>query len=331
MELNEAMGIDVSKKTIDVALYKKGSYKQFENSNTGFKKLIEWCIKETNMCIDNVLICFEHTGLYSLNLSIFLDKKNIQFCMEPAIQIKRSLGLVRGKNDKVDAIRIAEYAWLRREQLNFYKLPSKSIFQLQKLLSLRAKLVVQRADFKGGLNEYKAVLKESRNSSFFNVQVELIAILNIKIKELEKEMLELIRNVKQINEKFSLITSVSGVGLVLGANLLVTTNCFSNFKDARKYACYSGIAPFEKQSGSSLRARPRVSQFANKKIKTLLNMAAMSTILCDPEIKAFYERRVKEGKSKMSSINIIRNKIIHRVFAVVKRGTPYVVLNKYAA
>ncbi len=92
------------------------------------KKLIVWRAKETNICIAEIIICFEHTGLHSLNLSTFLDEKGIQFCMEPALQIKQSLGLVRGKNDKIDALRIAEYAWLRREQLNFYKLPSKNIF-----------------------------------------------------------------------------------------------------------------------------------------------------------------------------------------------------------
>ena len=69
---------------------------------------------------------------------------------------------------------------------------------------------------------------------------------------------------------------------------------------------------------------------ANKHIKSLFNMAAFSAIQADSELKAYYQRRIEAGKSKMSTINIVRNKLIHRVFAVIKRGTPYVNLNRYA-
>ena len=130
---------------------------------------------------------------------------------------------------------------------------------------------------------------------------------------------------------YDLISSVKGVGLILAANFLVITNCFTCFENSRQFACYSGIAPFEKQSGTSLKAQSRVSHFANKKMKALLNLAALSAVKYDPELRKYYDKRIKSGKSKMSTLNIIRNKIVHRVFAVVKRGTPYVPLHQYAA
>jgi transposase len=111
----------------------------------------------------------------------------------------------------------------------------------------------------------------------------------------------------------------------------VVTDCFTGFTDSRKFACYAGIAPFEKQSGTSLKTKARVSHYANKKIKSLLNLSASSAILAVPELKAYNQRRVESGKSKMSTLNIVRNKIVHRIFAVVKRGTPYVSLYKHAA
>jgi transposase len=113
--------------------------------------------------------------------------------------------------------------------------------------------------------------------------------------------------------------------------MIVLTENFTRFSTARKFACYAGIAPFEHSSGSSIRGRTRVHACANKQIKTLLNMAALSSIQIKGEFREYYERRISEGKHKMSTLNIIRNKIVFRAFAVVQRGTPYVDLYKFVA
>ncbi|MEZ5037261.1 MAG: IS110 family transposase [Chitinophagales bacterium] len=90
----------------------------------------------------------------------------------------------------------------------------------------------------------------------------------------------------------------------------------------RSLACHCGVAPFERSSGL-FKGKARVSHMANKRLKTALHMAALSAMKLDKELKQFYERKVAEGKSKMSVINAIRNKLIHRIFAVIKRATPY--------
>jgi len=130
---------------------------------------------------------------------------------------------------------------------------------------------------------------------------------------------------------YTLLTSIKGIGVILAANIMVTTICFTKFDDSRKYACYCGTAPFKYSSGTSIKGRTKVSQMANKKMKALFNLAALSAIRHDPELKLYFDKRKANGANGMSTINIIRNKIIHRVFAVIKRGTPYVVMAKYAA
>ena len=331
MKFKEALGIDVSKKTIDVKLHLVGVHHKFDNKVKGYKTLLTWVKKRTGLNLDQVIICFEHTGLYSLPLAVFLTEQKIIFCMESALQIKRSLGLTRGKNDRIDAKRIAEYAYLRREQLKPFVLPSKDVLKLQKLLSLRERIVKQRAGFIGSLKEYKAMLKQKDHKLMFSVHKDAIRFMSKQIDSLEKEMIDLIRSDEVMNELFNLMVSVKGVGLILASNLLVVTNCFRGFEDSRKFACYAGIAPFEKQSGTSLKMKSRVSHYANKKTKVLLNLSAGSAIQSDPELKAYYQRRVANGKSKMSTLNIVRNKIVHRIFAVVKRRTPYVPLYQHAA
>jgi transposase len=101
------------------------------------------------------------------------------------------------------------------------------------------------------------------------------------------------------------------------------------FKNWRKFACYCGVAPFEYKSGSSIKGRTRVSHLANKKIKALLNMAALTAKKNDMEMRAYYDKKVKEGKNKMLVLNSIRCKIISRAFAVIQRNTPFVNVNKF--
>ena len=100
-------------------------------------------------------------------------------------------------------------------------------------------------------------------------------------------------------------------------------------EDWRKLACYCGVAPFKHQSGSSIKGKTKVSHIANKKMKSLLNMAALSAKRNDIEIKEYYERKVEEGKNKMSVLNAIRCKIISRAFAVIERETPFVNIQKF--
>ena len=135
--------------------------------------------------------------------------------------------------------------------------------------------------------------------------------------------MELIAADEQLKNAYQLVSSVPGVGPQITCYLLVYTRCFTSFDNARQLACYAGVAPFEYSSGSSIRGRTKVSHLANKKLKSLLTMCALNTIKKENEFKIYYDRRKAEGKSHMSTLNIIRNKIVSRIFAAVRRGTPY--------
>jgi len=93
----DALGIDVSKKTIDVFLHQLELHHEFNNDKKGYVSLIKW-LKNNNLSPSDVLICMEHTGLYSLSIAMYFTKMDINFCMLPALEIKRSLGIARGKN-----------------------------------------------------------------------------------------------------------------------------------------------------------------------------------------------------------------------------------------
>lgn len=117
--------------------------------------------------------------------------------------------------------------------------------------------------------------------------------------------------------------SIPGIGQISALQFIVATNNFKNFESAKHLACYAGVVPFQNKSGTIIK-RERISKMANQKIKMLLHLAAMSACRSDLELKAYFIRKVKEGKNKMSVLNAIRNKLVHRIMAVVTRQTPYI-------
>jgi len=323
MDFKEVMGVDVSKKTLDVYLHCQAKHAVYPNTPKGMLALERW-LKQLQIERASLLTCLEHTGLYSLRLTQFLEGGKWPYVLESGLQIKRSMGIKRGKNDKVDAIQIARYAYLHRAELKLCGSSSPALSQLERLLSMRQRLVRQRSGFKVSLSEHLLVLDADDHALLLDVQRQMIHTLSKKISILDQRIQKVIRQDEQMKGLYELVTSVRGIGAVVGTHLLVITKGFRRFSNSRKFASYCGIAPFEHRSGTSLRGRTKVSPFANKNIKALLNMAALSAIQNDRELGKYYQQRVADGKNKMATLNIIRNKLVGRVFAVVKRGTPFV-------
>ncbi|MGM9478003.1 transposase [Pedobacter sp. GSP4] len=122
----------------------------------------------------------------------------------------------------------------------------------------------------------------------------------------------------------TLIQSVVGIGPVTALEIIIATNEFININNPRAFASYSGVAPFNYQSGTSVKKRARISGIANKKIKSLLHLSAMSAVRHIPDIREYWKRKTTvEGKNKMSVLNAVRFKMICRIFACVRDNRPY--------
>jgi transposase len=330
MEFKEFIGIDVSKNHIDVSIYSSKKYTRFDNKETGFKKMIKWIDKDHSYSSAEALFAFEHTGLYSLPLSLFLNENQYKFTVIPGLELKRSRGIARGKADDIDARAIAEYAYEKKERIKLHDMPGKVLLKLKRLLSYRERLVKERAAFKGRFKEFKAFLNEEDNEVLFDSHSRMLENLNEEIKVSDDELNRLLKEDEKLLEQYELITSIKGLGSQTALMLIVLTNGFTQFNSWRKFASYSGTAPFPNQSGM-FKGRTSTSHLANKRIKSLLSCCATSAKQHNPEMRLYYQRRVAEGKNEMSTLNIIRNKLIARAFAVVQRGTPYVDTLKFAA
>lgn len=326
-KVTQTIGIDVSKLTLDLYVRTTNVHKKFTNDLKGFKQVISWATKQ-KINLDETLFCFEHTGWYCLMLSYFLYENNYRYCCVNAIEIKRSMGLKRGKSDKADAWEIANYAWLRRDELIPSIPPAQKLIELQRMMSLREQLVKQLTASKNlhkGMQEI--VIDESDVS--MSILQENMNQLEKQILTVEKAMNELIKQDQTMATNYKLSKTVKGVGMVLAVQMLLHTHNYTRFESSRQFSAYCGLVPYPYQSGTSINGRNKIHPISDKKMKSLLSMSAISAIQHDKELKLYYRKRVEEGKPKMVVLNIIRNKIVSRVFATVNRGTPYVEINKF--
>ena len=321
MKIQHIIGADLSKKSIDLVCHLPNAHIQIENSITGFKGLLQW-LKQQRVNASETMIVMEHTGLYSYCFEKFLHQHQIAFCKVNALAIKRSMGLVRGKTDKIDAARIAAYGYEKKDKLAIDVPASDALKRLQMLHSTRERLVKQRASLTCAVKEYRHI-GIAEKDIIMQTQLQLIKNYDRQIEKLMTEIESIINQHDQLKQNFHLLRSIKGVGKIIALTAIIKTHNFIRFTNARKFACFCGTAPFEHSSGTSIKKKSRVSHLADKQMKTLLDLSAKSAIQYDKELREYYLKRTEAGKSKMSTINVVRNKILYRMFAVIKRQTPF--------
>jgi transposase len=328
--VKESIGIDVSKKTIDVYRYNADLHKQFSNDSSGFKKMLVW-VKASKNENEEFLFCFEHTGWYCIQLSYYLCENGLRYCCVNPMEIKRSMGLKRGKSDQADSKEIARYAWLRREELECSVPPSKNLIELQRMMSLREQLVKHSTSLKCLDKGMQVLVEKGQGDIALEIVEETLLMLGAQIVAIEKAMNQLVKQDESMYLHYKLSRSVKGVGMVLALQMLLHTHNYTRFASWRQFSSYCGLVPFPYQSGTSIHGRMKIHPISDRKMKSLLSMSAISAIQHDKQLKLYYHKRVEEGKPKMVVLNIIRNKIVSRIFATINRGTPYVEMEDLAA
>lgn len=327
MEFRNFIGIDISKNTFDFALVKDNNVSlpisdEVSNDPSGIVKLEEF-LKKQDLNMEETLFCMEHTGIYCRLLSHYLTERKYHVWLEMPVQILRSLGIQRGKNDRLDAKRIAEYAYLKKDKAVLWQPPREVVIQINDLLTLRDRLIESRKSLKQPIKEFKDAGFKDTAKLIESRCMHTLKAIEKEIQQIEKDLDDLINKDSNLKKLYKLATSVPGIGKITAFTMLYFTNEFTLYANAKQLACYCGVVPFEHTSGTSVKGKSRVSNFANKRLKKLLHLVAMSTLSSNTELSQYYERKVGEGKNKMLVINAIRNKILQRLCAVIKRGTPY--------
>lgn len=326
MESNLFMGCDISQEKFNYCLRNSSGILLegcVENAAKPIKAWLNQLRKVHALKTEEILFCMEHTGVYASILLRELAARSMIIWLESAMNIKLSLGMQRGKNDQVDAQRIAEYAMRFKDKLRTWQPRRDVLIKLQLLNRMRARLVKAKADLSKFNETAKRFLMKEESQLIIKGTKKSIDTLTDEIQKADKQIEKLIQSDDHLKHLALLATSVDGIGMVTCSALLVKTNEFKDFQDAKKFACTTGIVPFEHSSGTSIRGKSRVSHNADKEMKKLIHMCAVSVIRLDGVLRDYYLRKIKEGKPKMLVLNAVRNKLISRVFAVVRDNTMY--------
>jgi len=326
MKFEFFVGVDVSKDTLDYAVFSEGKFlgsKQVENNASGLKAM--WKHLKSTCSNDPSLFvfCLEHTGVYCNPIVNSLVAEKLAVWLENPLAIKAFFGMERGKSDSTDARRIAEYAWAKRDKVRVWEPPRSVVTRLKNLLTLRERLVKTRKSLTVAITSTDGFLDPDMAKTNKAITAPIVDKLDTQIRVVEKKIRDLINKDPDLKKYSEIVESVNGIGPIVSANIIVATNEFKAINDPRKFACHSGLAPFRYQSGTSIQGRSKVSHKANKKLKTLFHLAARAAISREGELRAYYLRRIEEGKNKMSVLNAVGNKIIHRVFACVRQERLY--------
>ena len=194
--------------------------------------MMRW-LKRRGVKPPEMVICAEHTGVYTNPLIAFADKKGLALSLNSPLDIKHSMGIARGKNDAVDAGRIAEYAHNRKDKLRLYEKPSETILRLQYLLTERRQYMRQRTaliNLNSAMGKYETPEARSRNESAIRHCEKLV-------KKVEEQMMNVLCLDPDVMRNFELVSSVKGIGLINAINTVVYTNNFKAFETPRRYAC----------------------------------------------------------------------------------------------
>lgn len=327
------VGIDVSKEWFDASwtdgtnTHYLGNY---PNSIPGFKQLIAACKKATSVEKSKWFVCFENTGTYSKLLLQWLSSQQIPCREENALRISKEAGMRRGRSDKIDSGLICRYAYKNRDHIQPIELTSPTIALMKKLLSRRNFLVRQRTARQTSLKEQKAEFPLALFETLSAQDAAAIKQLSEEIQFIENEIKKLVASNEKMQKNNRLAQSVCGVGPIIAWYMLAYTNNFQSFTNARKFSCYSGIAPFPNESGSSRKWKNHVSKMGNQQMKALLGNGMTAAITYDTELRTYFQRKIAEGKEPGVVKNAVKNKLVARVFAVVQRETHFVRTHNYA-
>jgi transposase len=330
------LGIDVSKTSFDVSLIvfikdrkQPVVVSRFDNNSTGLKCFKAW-LDEHQVSFDECsLLVIENTGIYHRLIWNFCTTNLLPVFIGNAADLKWSFGIARTKNDKVDSMRLCEYAYKNHEDIKPTTGLNKALITLKDLLTNRSKLLRQKNAIRQTLGELKMSNDKATQQLLEKVNKAALEGLKTSIKLIEAEMLRLVQHDDAVLANYKRMITVPGIGKITAIFIICCTSNFAIKLTGKQLANYAGVVPHEHTSGTSVKGRNRVHFMANKELKAILTMGALSAIQVYPEYKDYYYRKTKEGKTHLQVLNAIKNKMLLRVASVVNQKKDYE--NKYQA
>lgn len=304
------IGIDISKKVFDVWSDKHG-HRKFKNTQEGFSEFLllldsnSWCV-------------MEYTGTYYQQLASFLYESQVAVSVVNPLVIKRfiQMKLQHNKTDKSDAKMIVQYA--NEQHLNkWHPLPE----YINKCKDLHTTISLYYKQNTALKNKLHSLIDNGVKGKIMTSLKRQIRQVLTEIQLLEKELEEIVKNHEQ--ELLSNLISIPGIGKKTAILLIVCTNGFQTFENAKQLSAFFGLSPVLTTSGTSVRGKVRISKRGNPLVRNHLFMCSFTAYIRNPQCKALFDRIVAKGKSKKLALIAVTNKLLSQSLAVAKSGVRY--------
>jgi transposase len=315
MSTLDSLGIDIAKKTFDVALLRneKLRHRKFANNSDGFKQLEEWLAKQG---VIGAHICLEATGSYSEALAVHLHEAGHTVSLVNPARIKAfgRAELQRNKTDRADATLIARFCSMHRPAA--WVPPPAKIRELQALVRHLDDLILNRTQLANRVTDGPKI------ESVIESLQSLIKAVDGEIKVTKQKIRQHLDRHPGLKEDRDLLETIPGISERTATKLLAEIQHLRDYKSARQAAAYAGLSPRLDQSGDSVK-KGRLSKTGNSRVRKALFMPAIAAKKHNPLLREFSERLSRRGKSKMVIIGAVMRKLLHLAFGVLKTRKPF--------
>jgi transposase len=326
--LKQVAGIDVAKDELVVTLgriYDDMSseffaHKVFENTNKGCKEFLNWTGK---LCDPAVVLRFvmEATGVYHESLAYFLDDHGCQVSIVLPNKISNYYRTLEIKTitDKTSSETIAHFALGRK--LEVWQPPNPLYKQLRQLTRERGQLIEERTMIKNQMHAEKHEAEPSQDSiKRMKIRIKLLVQQE---KEIVLQITALIKMSQELRELIALLCSITGIGLITAATVMGETNGFDLIRNKRQLTSYCGLDVIEKQSGTSVKGKPKISKRGNKYLRKAMHFPALTAVRRDQRYKDLYARLIAKHGIKMKAVVAVQRKLLEMCFTVYKTKEKY--------
>jgi transposase len=311
-------GIDVSKDSLDVCCFSSQSRRRtrrFKNTPPGAQRLIKWLGAPARVVV-------EATGRYGLDVTLALHAAEgiaVMVANPKALRGYATAQMRRTKTDAVDAEVIADFA--RRMPFTPWQPPEKAVSELQAITRRIQALTLEQAREKNRLQS----VTDSRSASAVvvnDIEVNLRHLAR-RIAELVRQAMKCITASTRLSRAYDHLTSVRGIARKSALLLLGELALLPKDLSVREWVAHAGLDPKKHTSGTSVRARERISKIGNARIRRALYMPAQVAIQHEPCVGAFYAHLLTQGKPKMVAVVAVMRKLLHAIYGMLKHDQDF--------
>lgn len=327
-ELKQVVGIDVAQKELVVTLGRMFedmstelyAHKVFKNTEKGFVNMSDWVKKLTNNQV-KVLYVMEATGVYHQKFAYYLDNNDCQVSIVLPNKISNYIRTLDIKTitDKTCSQAIAQFGLERK--LDLWKRPKSIYKSIQQLTRERDQIVAERVIVKNQLHAEESEA-EPNQRSLKRIKTR-IKFLNSQEKEIKDDINSLVKSDENLKKEIDIICTLPGIGELTAVIVLAETNGFEHIRNKRQLSSYAGLDVKEKQSGTSIKGKPRISKKGNRSLRKAMHFPALVAVKWDENFKGLYARLVSKQGIKMKALVAVQRKLLEMIFTLFKNKTTY--------